>query len=468
MITESAFPRTPTVNTMNEILCSKNPADDQLVGEVEITHVNAIPGMIEIARSAQIEWRRSSIEERAALVSGAAEPLSREAERLGTLISKEMGKPIDRAIGEAVYCAGELPRIAQAVAAALQPQEMEGRRARSTLYFDPLGVCAAITPWNYPVSMPQSLVIPALVAGNSVILKPSEETPLSGGAYASLLNEVLPPGVLQVVQGADTQGRGLVEAPIDLIAFTGSRAVGKQIMAAAAKRLTRVILELGGKDPMIVLDDADIEKAASFAVENSFENAGQMCVSTERIYVDEKVADAFESRVAEIARSVVLGSGSVGDAYVGPMVNARQRAHVLGQIDRALQAGARMLAGKQDVPEGYVAPTVLVNVDTEMDIMREETFGPVACIQRFTTVDEAVAQANDNPYGLGAAVFGQDEARAFNVARRLESGMIGINKGCFGVTGTPWVGAKQSGYGYHGSADGYRQFAQVRVITQPK
>jgi acyl-CoA reductase-like NAD-dependent aldehyde dehydrogenase len=266
------------------------------------------------------------------------------------------------------------------------------------------------------------------------------------------------------VHGADEQGKAIVRSDVDMVAFTGSREVGKHIMREASSSLKRLVLELGGKDPMIVLDDADLEKAAKFAANNSFRNAGQVCVSTERIFVLDSVADAFETALAGVAAAMSVGPGSEG-ADVGPMVNARQRDHVLAQVDAAIAAGAKVLTGATH-RDNYVTPTVLTCVSDDMDIAREETFGPIACVTRVTSVDEAVERANDTEFGLGAVVFGKDEEKASAVARRLSAGMIGINRAVGGVAGTPWVGARQSGFGFHKSRDGHRQFTQTRVVTR--
>ncbi len=275
---------------------------------------------------------------------------------------------------------------------------------------------------------------------------------------------MLPEDVLIVVHGADDQGKAIVRSNVDMIAFTGSREVGKHILREASSTLKRVVLELGGKDPMIVLDDADVAKAAKFAASNSFRNAGQVCISTERIFVLDSVADEFETALTAIAEAMTVGNGMEG-ADVGPMVNHTQRDHVLAQVDSAVASGAAVLVGGDGHHDNYVAPTVLSRVTDDMDIARSETFGPVACVSRVATVDEAVARANDTRFGLGAVVFGEDEDNAAAVARRLSAGMIGINRGVGGATGTPWVGARESGFGFHKSKDGHRQFTQTRVVT---
>ncbi len=447
------------------MLRSMNPATGELVGEVPITPVDAIPELVARARAAQKTWGGLTLEQRAEVLRPAGRVLESRSEELGLLLTHEMGKPLAEGVGEVKSCGTNLSDEIDEIVDALRPELLEDARTRSTIYHDAFGVCAVITPWNFPVAMPQSMVIPALVAGNSVILKPSEETPLVAQAYADVLNQFLPADVLSVVHGADEQGKTLVAADVDLIAFTGSRETGKKILGSASTDLKRVILELGGKDPMIVLEDADLEKAARFAVLNSFRNAGQVCVSTERIFVAEKIADEFETHMARLTAEVKVGPGTEDGVNVGPMINETQRKHVLDQIREAVEGGARVVSGGTDHPDHFVTPTVLSDLTPEMSIMVEETFGPVACITRFKDLDEAVNEANNSPFGLGAVVFGGDEARAMDVARRLDSGMIGINKSCGGASGTPWVGAKESGYGFHSSRDGHRQFAQTRVVS---
>ena len=309
-------------------------------------------------------------------------------------------------------------------------------------------------------------ILPHPLPTYTVIFKPSEETPLSGQAYADILNEKLPRDVLITVHGADDQGKRLVESDVDLIAFTGSRETGKHILRVASGGLKRVILELGGKDPMIVLESADLEKAARFAAFNSFRNAGQVCVSTERIFVPEVIAERFEALLVEATASLTQGDGLDEGVKVGPMVNVSQRSHVLTQLEAAVSEGAEVLAGGSGHHDNFVTPTVLTGVTDAMSIATEETFGPVACVTRVESVDEAVQKANATHFGLGAVVFGEDGERTTRVARQLTAGMIGINKAVHGARGAPWVGARQSGFGFHKSKDGHRQFTQTRVVTR--
>jgi acyl-CoA reductase-like NAD-dependent aldehyde dehydrogenase len=448
-----------------ETLKSYNPATGELVGEVPITPASEVPAIVARARAAQPAWEALGLEGRAEILRKTTEIFAERAQANGELMTREQGKPLKEAVGEA-KSVGNVDHELSEIIAALSPEVVEDGRLRSTIYHDPLGVVGAITPWNFPMSMPAWMVFPALAAGNAVIFKPSEETPLCGQAYADVLNEVLPEDVLIVVHGADDQGKAIVQSDVEMIAFTGSGAVGKHIMRESAGTLKRVVLELGGKDPMIVLDHADIPKAAKFAAWNSFRNAGQVCVSTERIFVLDSVAEEFESALVDITSAMQVGDG-MENPDIGPMINEHQRDHVLGQLDGAISAGATVLTGGEGHHDNFIVPTVLTNVTEDMDIASTETFGPVACVTRVSSVDEAVDKANDTHFGLGAVVFGQDEAETSAVARRLTAGMIGMNRAAGGALGTPWVGARQSGLGFHKSPDGHKQFTQARVVTAP-
>lgn len=451
---------------MKKRLSSYNPSNGELLGHVEVTPIEEIPERVAAARSALAHWKEISREERVAYIAKAGNCLAEKSRELGELLSKEMGKSLRSGIGEVQGCAYNAVHKAQLVAKELAIRTIKNDSVITEIKYDPFGVCAVITPWNYPMLMADWMIIPALVAGNTVVFKPSEETPLIAQAYVEVLNQALPQNVLQIIHGSDEQGKALVNADVNLITFTGSREAGKHIMASAASGLKRLIMELGGKDSLIVMADADINSAAQFAVANSFENAGQMCISTERVFVDERIAEAFESKVCQIASQYRIGPWNDPDAHIGPMINNRQREHVLGHIQDALNKGAQIVVGGEPHPEYYVQPTVLTSVTDDMLIAQEETFGPVVCITHFSKISAAIESANNTPYGLGAVVFGHQDAQV--VADQLQAGMIGINKGCSGVGDTPWVGAKESGFGFHGSPDGHRQFAQVRVVSRIK
>ena len=445
---------------MEHMLTSYDPSNGERIGEVRITPVEEIPVIVERAHEAARTWKPMAMDQRLEMLQQAYAKAEPRIQELAELISREMGKDIQRSSGEANGTVHGGPHIAREARDALQPRSAG---SGATIEYRPLGVAAVISPWNYPLAMANNLMVPALVAGNTVVFKPSEETPLVADAFVKGLNEVLPEGVLQILHGGGNQGRALVMSDVNLIAFTGSQAVGKEIMARAAGGLKRLIMELGGNDPMIVLADADISRAARFAVASSFENAGQMCISTERIYVDEKIADTFEEQVVQLASQYRTGAWNMPGVNIGPIINAEQHAKIVAHIRDAEAKGARVLLGGSLQPERYIRPTVIADLTPEMTMEQEETFGPVVAMARYAKVADAVKRANNTNYGLGAVVFGQQEART--VADQMEAGMVGINKGVGGGGGAPWVGAKQSGFGFHGSPEGHHQFAQVRVIS---
>ena len=456
-----------TIDSNTDVLVSVNPATNEPVDSVPVTPVDAIPGIVARAAAAQKDWARKSLEERADILRPIGAKLLEAAERIGTILTREMGKPLAEGIGEVTYAANKWEKEIDEVVEALQPTVLEDDSRLTRLYHDPLGVCGAITPWNFPVLMPHQAVLTGLLAGNTVILKPSEETPLCAQAYCDVINEHLPADLLQVIHGDEKQGKALVQSDVDLIVFTGSKAAGEHILGSASNGLKRVILELGGKDPMVVLKDADIDAAVEFGVRNAFRNAGQVCVSTERIYVDDAIHDEFVERFIAKTAELEQGDGMTEGVNIGPMISADQKALVVKQLNEAIADGAQVVHGGGEMDGNFVPLTILTGLSHDMRIMNDETFGPIACIQKTASDEEAIELANDTPYGLGACVFGEVE-HATQVARHIEAGMVGVNSGCGGATGSPWVGAKHSGYGFHSGPLGHRQFCQVRTVSVPK
>ena len=448
---------------MNEFLESRNPVNQELVGKVLITNVKDINEIVEKSKVAQKKWKKIPIDERIQYLVKAAEQLIPEINRLSVLLSKEMGKDLNRSIGEVSGCAYDVSYRARDIKDAVKTQIFNSSGMKTQMQYNPLGVCAVISPWNYPLAMAHWLIIPSLVAGNSVVFKPSEETPLIAQEYVDLFNKVLPKDLLQIIHGDEKQGKALVNSDVNLIAFTGSKDAGKDIMKNASSGLKRLTMELGGKDPLIVLKDANIDSAARFAVASSFENAGQMCTSTERIFVDSSIAEIFESKVIQHARNYKVGSWDE-ESDIGPIINKKQRDMILSQIDDAVEKGAKIIFGEKQTREGFILPTVITNVSNDMKIFQDETFGPVVSISYFKTTEEAILKANDSEFGLGAVIYGKEGVE--EIAEELEAGMLGINQGLGSAGDTPWVGSKQSGFGYHGSPDGHRQFTQVKIITQ--
>lgn len=449
---------------MENRLNSYNPETFELLGSVNITNTDDIDKIVEKSKQAQTKWAKLSVDERISYLQKAGEVLNRRSQELAKLLSQEMGKDFNRAYGEVNGCANDITYKANEVKKAIKTQVFDNYGVKTELQYNALGVCAVIAPWNYPMAMAHWVIIPALVAGNSVVYKPSEETPLIAKEYVEIFQSVLPEDVLQVVYGAEDQGKALVKADVNLIAFTGSKNVGKNIMKNASDGLKRLILELGGKYPLIVLDDANIDSAARFAVASSFENAGQMCTSTERIYVAKEIEEQFTQRVVAYARNYQVGSWDHPDTDVGPIINENQRSIIRKHIKDAIEKGATLHLGDINRDDSFIEPTVLSDVKDDMLVFKEETFGPVVAISSFETVDEVIKRANSSEYALGASVYGRKDVN--KVAQELDAGMLGINQGNGSVGDTPWIGAKQSGLGYHGSPDGHRQFTQPKVVTR--
>lgn len=448
-----------------------NPATGKTIKKVLCSTEKDIDKAVSNARKAQKKWSSLTLAQRSRMMEACAKDFIKNKEKIGRIITDEMGKLYKSAVGETHAVAYGIRESIEQSKIALKTEVLQEENLITELHRTPIGVCAIITPWNFPVSMPESLLSPALLAGNTVVFKPSEMVPLTGKAIFDIFNKHLPKGVINLVQGADEVGNYLIHSSIDMIAFVGSQAVGKHIMKVAGDKLKRIVLELGGKDPMIVLNDADLQKAANFAVNGSLRNTGQVCVSVERIYVQEKAADKFTKLVAEGVKNFKYGSGYDESVHMGPLVSARQRENVLSQVKDAVKKGAKLVSGG-GVPKGnkgfFMEPTLITNLTHKHRIMNEETFGPVVAIQKVKTEDEAVKLANDSPFGLGATVWTKNKKKGLDIARKIESGMIGVNQGIGAVSGTPWVGVKQSGYGYIGSIDGIRQFTVPRKISYKK
>ncbi|XPV75026.1 MAG: aldehyde dehydrogenase family protein [Desulfovibrio sp.] len=446
---------------MIEKLTSYNPVSDKALGSVKLTKLDNIPTIVSKAQLAAKNWGKLVISERVRIIKKAYSRVEPYLQELSELLCKEMGKDIRRGTSEVHGTVFGGTYMADIVQNALSPHNTGGS---TWVEYKPLGVAAIISPWNYPLAMANNLLIPALVAGNTVVFKPSEETPLIADTFVTLLNEALPKHVLQIVHGDEKQGKALVESDVNIIGFTGSMKAGRDIMARSASSLKRLVMELGGNDPMIVMADADLMSAARFAVASSFENAGQMCTATERIYVDKEVSDKFESLVTDIAFRYKVGPWDLEGVNIGPIINKRQHEMICHHIADAEAKGARIILGSADQKPPFIQPTVITDMTPDMLLEQEETFGPVIAISSFTSIEEAVNRANDSKYGLGAVVFGGPNATT--VADKLEAGMIGVNQGVGGMGDAPWVGAKQSGYGFHGSPEGHRLFAQTRTVNR--
>ncbi len=449
-----------------DVLQTFDPSSGRPHEPVPINTTEELTAVVSAARRAQAQWWALGFEGRAELAQRFLARLDDEAvrERVARCICGEMGKPIKQARAEVANVHRRTASFIDRAREALRDEVGREGNIEVTTQWRPLGVVAVVAPWNFPFSTPNNLVMSALLTGNTAVLKPSEFTPRSGAIYHELFAEVLPPGVFGLVQGGGAIGKALVESNIDMVAFTGSIRTGQAIMREAANAMKRLMLELGGKDPMIVLPGADVVAAAQFAVRNSLTNSGQVCVATERVFVPRELEPAFVDAVVREIATLTIGEPLAETTDFGPMANAAQRDVVLGQLAEAKTAGARVVVGGERRDPGcWLTPTVLSEVRDDMRIAREETFGPVVSISIYDEVDEAVSRANATDYGLGASVWGPPGPETDAVAERLEVGMIGINRGLSAAAGAPWVGWKMSGFGYSRSSAGMRNFLQPRT-----
>ncbi len=423
---------------------------------------------LEAAQEAFQGWRRDLAARRAALLAG-AEALRAAAPAIGEVLTREQGKPLPAAISEVMGAAAWFQITA---GLPLETEVLQDDAAqRIELHRKPLGVVGAITPWNFPIILASWKIAPALLAGNTLVLKPSPYTPLSSLEMGRVLREVLPPGVFSVLSGGDELGRWICEHPlVRKISFTGSVATGKKIQAAAAPDLKRVTLELGGNDPAIVLADANPKAVARKVFEAAFANSGQVCVAIKRLYVEEPLYRAVLDEVAELARSAKVGDGLEPGVEYGPINNAPQLERVRELVDDARAAGGRIVAGGAPLPrEGYFyAPTVVADVAEGVRLVDEEQFGPALPVMPFRDVEEALERANATHFGLGGSIWTADPRRGAELAGRLECGTGWVNQHLNLVPNAPFGGSKWSGIGYENGPWGLAAFTELQVIQIAK
>src|ERR1700723_3362346 len=411
---------------------SVNPATGAVLREFECASESQVQAAVARARAAQVDWAEMGVRKRIAVVREFQRRLLEKKSEIAEAITEEAGKPVAEALTTEVLVVLDAARFLIDNAYHLLADEpvphgnLATKLKRGRLVREPHGVVGIISPWNYPFSIPATETLAALVAGNAVILKPSEFTSSIALELAALLwGAGVPKDVFQVVVGDGATGAALLHSQIDKLVFTGSVATGKRIAVAAAARLLPVVLELGGKDAMIVLDDADVDVASSAAVWGAFVNAGQACLSVERCYVHRSLYEPFVKACAEKAGQLRIGNGMDPNTDVGPMIHERQLQIVESQVEDAKARGARVVAGGKRLPElgvNFYAPTVLMDVSQTMRIMREETFGPVLPVMAFDSDDEAVSLANDSEYGLAASVWTRGPVRGESLAPRIPGG----------------------------------------------
>ncbi|MEN4688615.1 NAD-dependent succinate-semialdehyde dehydrogenase [Pantoea agglomerans] len=449
------------------------PVTDPATGETLAT----IPALgraetgqaIAYAETVRISWCKTTNASRAALLEKWHQLIIEHADDLAIIMTAEQGKPLAEARGEVLYGASFVKWFAEEarrIYGDTIPAPSEDRRI--LVLKQPVGVAAAITPWNFPIAMITRKVAPALAAGCPIIVKPSELTPLSALALAVLAERAgFPSGVLQVLTGLPTEiGAALTESrTVRKISFTGSTRIGQLLMQQSADSIKRLSLELGGNAPLIVFDDADIEIAVAGVMLSKFRNAGQTCVCANRILVQRSIYPRFTARLLEAVATLKVGDGFAPDSTIGPLINSRAVEKVNGHIDDALSQGATLLTGGISQGNGtFVQPTVLGEVTATMRIAHEETFGPVAPLFIFDDEEEAIAMANDTPYGLGAYFFTENIRRAWRVAEALEFGMVGFNTGAISLEVAPFGGVKLSGIGREGSRYGIDEYLEQKTF----
>jgi acyl-CoA reductase-like NAD-dependent aldehyde dehydrogenase len=460
-----------------EEIAVENPATGEIAGTVPDLGAAAVAEMARRARIAQPAWEAYGFEGRGRILLRAQKWVMDNASKIIETIVSETGKTFeDASLAEIGYAGNAFGFWAKNAPEYLADERVKSgqllvKGKKLTLRYRPLGLIGVIGPWNYPLTNSFGDCIPALAAGNAVILKPSEVTPLTSLLMAEGLRECgLPDDVLQIATGRGETGAALVEE-VDMIMFTGSTRTGRKVAQAAAQRLIPASLELGGKDPMIVLSDADLERAANFATYYAMQNAGQTCISIERVYVEEPVYDEFVAKVSDKVRALRVGApAGPGSVEVGAITFPPQMETIEAHVADAIDKGARVLTGGHAVSQGagrFYEPTVLVDVDHTMKCMTEETFGPTLPIMKVSDAEQAVRLANDSPYGLGASVFSRDTERGEQIARRLEVGAANVNDALINYTvlELPMGGAKASGLGSRHGAGGIRKYCSQQAIV---
>ncbi|MBS4699047.1 MULTISPECIES: NAD-dependent succinate-semialdehyde dehydrogenase [Aeromonas] len=448
-----------------------NPATGQLITQIPDMDETDTRLAIAAAHNAQPAWAALTAKERGSRLHAWFELIMANQDELARIMTCEQGKPLAEAKGEVAYGASFIQWFAE-----------EGKRAygrtipgfsgdrRLATIKQPVGVVAAITPWNFPIAMITRKAGPALAAGCTIVIKPAAETPLCALALAALAEQAgIPAGVINIVTShqASVVGDELCRNPkVRKLSFTGSTRIGKLLMRQCADTMKRLSLELGGNAPFIVFDDADLDAAVAGALASKYRNAGQTCVCANRILVQASVHDAFAEKLAAAVRAFKVGDGMGEGTQIGPLINAAAADKVASLVSQAEAAGASVLVGGQAHPAGplFYHPTILTGVTRDNPILQEEIFGPVAPLVRFETEAEAIAIANDTPYGLAAYFYGRDIARVWRVAEQLEYGMVGINEGIISTELAPFGGIKESGLGREGAAEGLEEYLETKYL----
>ncbi|WP_354069535.1 NAD-dependent succinate-semialdehyde dehydrogenase [Caulobacter sp. 1776] len=448
-----------------------NPADGTVIAEVADLGAGETRVAIEAAHRAFPTWAGKTAKERGAILRRWSDLMLARTEDLARLMTAEQGKPLAESRGEVAYGAAFIDWFADEAKRAYGhtiPTPMPGKRLASIK--QPVGVCAAIAPWNFPIAMITRKVGPALAAGCTVVVKPAAETPLCALAIARLAVEAgVPAGVLNVVTGKDSSAIGKAlcdDARVRKLSFTGSTPVGKVLYAQCAGTMKKLSLELGGNAPFIVFDDADLEAAVDGAIASKYRNTGQTCVCANRLIVQAGIHDAFVARLAEKVAAMRVGAGTGEGVTIGPLINDKAIAKVESLVREAVAGGAKVVVGgdRHDLGGLFYQPTVLVDATPDMRLFQEEIFGPVAPIVKFHTEAQAIELANATPFGLAAYFYSRDVGRCWRVAEAIEAGMVGINEGLISTEVAPFGGVKESGLGREGSSEGLDEYLETKYL----
>lgn len=457
------------VTEANNAVAVSNPATGELIGHAPISSEAELDSAIERAHIAQKEWAKIPAKSRAAILKAWHQLILENKDDLAHLMTIEQGKPLAEATGEVVYGASFIEWFAEEAKRTYGDSipSTAGDKRLVTIK-QPIGVACAITPWNFPIAMITRKAAPALAAGCSFIVKPSDETPLSAFAVVELAYQAgIPRDLLQVVLGDSPEqiGELFTSHPlIKKISFTGSTRVGSILMAQAAKGIKRTSMELGGNAPFIVFDDADIDAAVQGAMASKFRNAGQTCVCANRFYVHSKVHDEFVAKFDQAVQQLKIGNGLDTGVNIGPVISERAKQNIQSLIDRAIEQGAQPVTPTQELAGLFIQPVILKDVKHDMDIVQQEIFGPVAPVMKFDSDEELIEMANDTIYGLASYFYSQNIHRVWKVAEALEYGMVGINDGMISTEVAPFGGVKQSGIGREGAKEGIDEYMDIKYL----
>lgn len=457
------------VTEANNAVAVTNPATGELIGYAPISSEAELDSAIERAHIAQKEWAKIPAKSRAAILKAWHQLLLENKDDLAHLMTIEQGKPLAEAAGEVVYGSSFIEWFAEEAKRTYGDSipSTAGDKRLVTIK-QPIGVACAITPWNFPIAMITRKAAPALAAGCSFLVKPSDETPLSAFAVVELAYQAgVPKDLLQVVLGDSPEqiGELFTSHPlIKKISFTGSTRVGSILMAQAAKGIKRTSMELGGNAPFIVFDDADIDAAVQGAMASKFRNAGQTCVCANRFYIHSKVHDEFVAKFDQAVQQLKIGNGLDAGVNIGPVISERAKQNIQGLIDRAIEQGAQPVTPTQELAGLFIQPVILKDVKHDMDIVQQEIFGPVAPVMKFDSDEELIEMANDTIYGLASYFYSQNIHRVWKVAEALEYGMVGINDGMISTEVAPFGGVKQSGIGREGAKEGIDEYMDIKYL----